>query len=437
MKYTKGNLLSEKLHQMVPGGSHTYSKGIDQFPIISPKIIERAKGAYCWDVDGNRFLDWAMGTRVIILGHADDVVNQAVTDAISKGSNYTRPGFLEYQMAEYLLDLWSFAEMVKFGKNGSDVTTAAVKLSRAYTGRKYVATCVDHPFFSIHDWFIGSTLMHGGIIEEHRQHTLKFKYNDIASVEKLIHDYPNQIAALILEPIKNEEPVDNFLGKLRELTQKNGIVLIFDEMISGMRFSEKGAHDLYGVYPDLACFGKSISNGFSFSVLAGKRDIMDLGGIHHQKDRVFLLSQTHSSEVVGIAAARATIDEYIKRNTKQHIVKMGTALIKEFNLIVQALGMENYLRIIGFSQNPQIVCTDIYGNHWPELHTLFHQLMIEKGVLIPWISITGSHTDQELNLTLAAIKTVAKELVEDCMDVKRVQQKLIGPAVKPVFRQYN
>lgn len=437
MNYAKSEWMVEKFHQIVPGGSHTYSKGDDQFPTVSPKFIERAKGAYCWDVDGNQFLDWAMGNRVMILGHADSVVNQAVFDAINKGVNFTRPGILEYELAEYLLDLWPFAEMVKFGKNGSDVTTAAVKLARAYTEKSYVVVCEDHPFFAIHDWFIGSTPMHSGVIEEHRQHTLKFKYNDIESFERLLMEYPNQIAAVILEPIKNDKPENDFLAKLRSLTKQHGVVLIFDEMIAGMRFGEKGAHDLYGVYPDLACFGKAISNGFSFSVLAGQRDIMMLGGIQHDKKRVFLLSQTHSSEVVGLAACRATLDEYLKRNVKKHILHIGKKLKDGFNNIVKESGIEKHLHILGFSQNPQIICTDSHGKYWPELHTLFHQLMIEKGILIPWISITDSHTDLELNLTLEAIASVADELILHAESPDAVRRKLVGPSVKPVFRAFN
>ncbi|MGH8671121.1 MAG: aminotransferase class III-fold pyridoxal phosphate-dependent enzyme, partial [Burkholderiales bacterium] len=161
--FTRSQEIQCKLHDLVPGGSHTYSKGEDQFPFLSPQIMARADGAYCWDMDGNRFIDWAMGNRVIILGHNYPAVNEAVIKQMALGLNYTRPGILEYELAEYLLDLWHWADMVKFGKNGSDVTTAAVKLARAYTGRKYFACCGDHPFFAIHDWFIGATPMNAGI----------------------------------------------------------------------------------------------------------------------------------------------------------------------------------------------------------------------------------------------------------------------------------
>jgi len=183
--FARGLELSERLHAVVPGGSHTYSKGEDQFPSRSPRMMARADGAYCWDVDGNRYVDWGMGNRVIALGHNHPVVNRAVKQQIDRGLNFTRPGILELELAEYLVDLWPSAEMVKFGKNGSDVTTAAVKLARAATGRKLVAYCRDHPFFSIHDWFIGTTAMSSGVPDEEHASTVTFPYNDRDAVREL------------------------------------------------------------------------------------------------------------------------------------------------------------------------------------------------------------------------------------------------------------
>ncbi|HKT07238.1 MAG TPA: aminotransferase class III-fold pyridoxal phosphate-dependent enzyme, partial [Gemmatimonadaceae bacterium] len=300
--FQKGDAINEHFHEIVPAATHTYSKGEDQFPQRSPKLIARAQGAYCWDVDGNRFIDWAMGNRVMVLGHAYPAVNDAVKRQIELGVNFTRPGILEYELAEYLVDLLPVAEMVKFGKNGSDVTTAAIKLARAYTNRKMVAVCQEHPFFSIHDWFIGTTAMDAGVPPEVAKLTVRFNYNDIGSLQALYDRYPGQIAAVILEPVKNDEPRNNFLENLRELTRREGSVLIFDEMISGLKFDLRGAHHRWKVYPDLACYGKAMSNGYSFSCLAGRRDILELGGLKHDKQRVFLLSQTHTSETVGLAA---------------------------------------------------------------------------------------------------------------------------------------
>jgi glutamate-1-semialdehyde 2,1-aminomutase len=429
--------LQRRLHEIIPGGGHTYSKGEDQFPLLSPQVIERADGAYCWDVDGNKFVDWGMGNRVIILGHNYPAVNDAVKKQIDSGLNFTRPGILEYELAEYLLAFWPWFDMVKFGKNGSDVTTAAVKLARAYTGRKYIARCSDHPFFAIHDWFIGTTEMNSGIPTEEGAYTVGFRYNDIASLEELYRRYPGQIAGVILETVKNDEPRDNFLQKLREVTAREGTVLIFDEMIAGMKFDIRGAHHLYGVYPDMATYGKAISNGFCFSALAGKREIMELGGLHHDKPRVFLLSQTHSSETTGLVACRATLEECQRVDISKHVWGTGRKLVEGFRKLAGDEGVAKFVRIIGFDCNPQILCTHEDGTFWPELHTSFHEEVISFGVLIAWITITYSHGDAELQKTFEALQAGMRKVRGIIDSGVPVNSTFTGSAVKPVFRKYN
>jgi glutamate-1-semialdehyde 2,1-aminomutase len=453
MKSTK---INNKIHKMIPGGSHTYSKGDDQFPSNAPKIMSHAKGAMCWDIDGNKFLDWAMGNRVMILGHAYDEVDNSVIKEIKKGTNFTRPGILEYELADYLVNLWPHAEMVKFGKNGSDVTTAAIKLARAYTGRKYVLVCGDHPFFSIHDWFIGSTVMNSGTLDSERVYTLKFSYNDTKGIDKIFEKYHNEIAAIILEPVKNDSPFsdpikgdltkaginrggvdsNHFLSYLRKKTKDTGTVLIFDEMISGMRFDINGAHHLYGVYPDLMTFGKAVSNGYSCSILAGKKELMELGGIHHKNERVFLLSQTHGSETVGIAATLATLKICDRLNVSDHVWSMGSKLKFDLLVLIENYGLNKYVRVIGFDANPHIICTNIDGSFWPELHTLMHQYLIEMGILIPWISITYSHNQEHLDYTINAFSGVF-EKIKYAINESRVEEFLLGSAVRPVFRKWN
>lgn len=435
--FTKSHEMVRRLHDIVPGGGHTYSKGIDQFPYNSPQLIVEAKGAYCTDVDGNKFIDWAMGNRVFILGHGYPAVNDAVKDAIDRGLNFTRPGILELELAEYLLSIHNWAEMVKFGKNGSDVTTAAVKLARAYTGRKYVAVCADHPFFSTHDWFIGSTPMDAGIPIHEKTSILKFYYNNIESVNEIFSRFPDQIAAVILEPAKNEAPMEGFLDKLREVTQRHGSVLIFDEMIAGMRFHVLGAHHIYGVTPDLATFGKAVSNGFSFSFLLGNKDIMSLGGLYHSYPRVFLLSQTHASETTGLAACRATIEECLKLNVTDHVWSLGQRLVTGVQALARRSGVENFVRIIGFDCNPQIICTHEDGTYSPDLHTSFHEEVIANGVLIPWTSVTWAHGDAELEVTLNAIDQACQKVSRIVSSGTPVEKTYTGPAVQPVFRKYN
>lgn len=435
-EFARGDAVNQRFHELVPGASHTYSKGEDQFPSRSPKIIARARGAHCWDLDGNRYVDWAMGNRVIVLGHGHSAVTEAVRRQLELGLNFTRPGLLEYELAEYLVDLLPVAEMVKFGKNGSDVTTAATKLARAYTGRKLIAVCAEHPFFAIHDWFIGTTPMNAGVPEEISDLTVRFHYNDIAGLRALFDRYPGQIAGVILEPVKNEPPVNGFLEELRELTRKNGTVLIFDEMISGIRFDLRGAHHRWGVYPDLACYGKALSNGYSFSLLAGRRDLMELGGLRHDRRRVFLLSQTHSSETVGLAACRATLDECRRLDVTRHIWDTGAVLTQGIRGIAADAGVADHVRVIGFDCNPQLLCTRSDGSFWPELHTLLHEELISWGVLMPWTSITWAHREAELGQTFEglghALARVGRALEDDS-----VETSFDGPAVRPVFRPYN
>ncbi|HTY43383.1 MAG TPA: glutamate-1-semialdehyde 2,1-aminomutase [Thermoanaerobaculia bacterium] len=434
-KFDKGRAMAERFESLVPGGSHTYSRGRDQFPFLSPQIVAGARGAYFWDPDGNRFLDWAMGVRAVILGHAYPAVDEAVKAQIDKGVHYTRPGVAECELAEFLVDLLPVAEMVKFAKNGSDVTTAAVKLARAYTGRPYVAYCAEHPFFSIHDWFIGTTPANGGIPDEAYRHTLRFSYNDLGSVEALFAEHPGKIAALILEPVKSDAPAAGFLEGLRAITQREGAVLIFDEMISGMRFDIRGAHHRWGVYPDLATYGKAMSNGYSFSLLAGKRDLMELGGLRHDRRRVFLLSQTHGPETTGLAACRATLEECLRVDINRHIDTIGGRLVEGFRSLAAAEGVADHVRVTGFDCNPHILCTRRTGEYWPELHTAFHEEVISHGVVIPWISITYSHGDEELARTFDAVR-------EGMRRVRRAIDEAPGPrftgeAVKPVFRPFN
>ncbi len=435
--FSRSQEIQRRLHELVPGGSHTYSKGEDQFPYLSPQIMVRGEGAYCWDADGNRFVDWAMGNRVISLGHCYPAVNDAVKRQIDNGLNFTRPGILECELAEYLLGLWPWADMVKFGKNGSDVTTAAVKLARASTGRDYIAVCGDHPFFSIHDWFIGSTTMNAGVVEEEARYTLGFRYNDPASLEELFRRYPGRIAGVILEPVKNEAPRDGFLEKLREMTRREGAVLIFDEMIAGLKFDLRGAHHLYRVQPDLATFGKAIANGFCFSALVGVREIMQLGGLHHDRRRVFLLSQTHSSETTGLAACRATLDECQRVEISKHVWNIGRQLVEGTRTLARAEGVGDFVRMIGFDCNPQLLCTRENGAYWPELHTSFHEEVISHGVLIPWTTITYSHGATELETTMAALQAGMRKVRKTLESGVAIEKTFTGPAVKPVFRRYN
>ncbi len=433
--FEKSRALARRAHELIPAGCHTYSKGDDQFPFNSPGFIERGEGCTVWDVDGNEFIDWGMGLRAVILGYGYPRDIEAVTEQIAKGPNFLRPAPVEVELAELLTELIPSAEMVKFAKNGSNVTSAATRLARAYTGRDYIALCREHPFFSFDDWFIGTTPPNAGIPEESYRHSLTFHYNDIASLERLFDEYPDQIAAVIMEPVTLEAPKDNFLARVRDLAHKHGALLIFDEMISGFRWHLSGAQTYFDVIPDLSTFGKAIANGFSVSVLAGRRDVMELGGIHHSKPRVFLLSTTHGAETHSLAACIATIREMREKDVVQHLWKAGKALKDGFNDLAAEMGLSDYINCTGYPCSPAIITKDREGQASMPFRTLFMQEMTACGVLMPGVVVSFAHKQKEVDRTLEAA-TQALEVYARALE-EGVDKYLLGPAVKPVFRKYN
>ena len=377
-----------------------------------------------------------MGLRAVTVGYSYRPIAEAAIEQIYKGNNLTRPSIIELEAAETLTDIIPCADMVKFAKNGSTVTTAAIKLARAYTGKKYIAICEDHPFFSYDDWFIGSTNMDCGIPDEIKLLTLKFKYNHIESLNKIFDEYKNQIAAVILEPVTLDAPVDNFLHKIKDLCKKNGAVFILDEMITGFRWHLQGAQKYFDIIPDLATFGKGMANGFSVAALAGKREIMDLGGISDpNKERVFLISTTHGAEMCGLGAFVKTIEVYKELDVVGHIWKYGDKLKNGINEISKSLGIQDYFEVKGYPCSLNYITKDINKNVSFEFRTLFSQEMINNDVLIPWIAQAYVHGGQELEITLNAVRK-SLEIYSQSLE-KGIDLYLKSRPIKPVFRKYN
>lgn len=427
---------TSRSHQVIPGGAHTYSKGDDQFPANAPTHIERGEGAHVWDRDGNRYLDWSMALSAISLGYGVEPVIEAAIDQMRKGSNFVRPAWVESELAQDLVDLIPSVDMVKFAKNGSTVTTAAVKLARAHTGRDMVALCKDHPFFSYDDWFIGTTACSSGVPEAVKKLSVTFHYNDIASVEKLFAENPGKLACLIMEPAAFAHPEDGFLEKVRKLCDDNGTVFILDEMVSGFRWHLQGGQTYYGVTPDLCTFGKGFGNGFSVAALGGKREIMELGGLEHtDRERVFLISTTHGAENHSLAAARAVIDIYRREPVVDTMWSVGGSLIEGLNQAAGAAGIGENFKASGVPCRPLYVFTDADGNVSMPLRTLFLQEMIKEGILIPFINPCFAHTSEHVERTVEAaeksLRVCARALDGDWWDF------LSGEPVKPVFRPYN
>lgn len=426
----------ERLLKAIPGGAHTYSRGYDQYPLNAPQILTRGKGAYIFDPECNKYLDYGMALRAVNLGYAEDEIDEAAFKQIKNGNNLTRPSMIELEAAELLIDMIDSVDMVKFTKNGSTAVSAAVKLARAYTGREMVARCAEQPFFSYDDWFIGSTPLTRGIPQETIAKTKMFRYNDIESLEALIAQHPGDFACVVLEPAATEEPKDGYLQKVQALCRANGIVFVLDEMITGFRWHMKGAQHLYGVSPDLCTFGKAMANGFAVACVAGRREIMELGSIEFQgRERVFLLSTTHGAEMCGLGAFVATMKFMNQHSVVEHLWDYGQKLIAMMQTKAVEHGIEDNFKAGGIPCSPYYVTMDSAGANSLALRTLFSQEMIRNGVLMPWIALSYRHGAEELAITERAIdaslKVYKKALAEG------VDKYLNGPAIKPVFRKHN
>ena len=428
--------LNENVHKLIPGGAHTYSKGDDLFPSNAPRFIVKGEGCHIYDNEGNKFIDWGVGLASVILGHCYPRVIDAVMEQLKQGVNFSRPSLVESELSELLVDLIPCAEMCKFAKNGSNVTTAAIKLSRAYTQRDYVALCGDHPFFSFDDWFIGTTPCNAGVPKAVRELSLTFKYNDIDSLKELFKKYPGKIAAVILEPSIGSPPRDGFLEKVRDVTHENGAVLIFDEMITGFRLDISGAQKYYNVIPDIATFGKGMGNGFSAAALTGKREIMELGGITHNKERVFLLSTTHGAETHSLAAAIANIKEIRDKNVVDHLWSIGKLLQDGIRELIDTMELENYFHIGGYSCRPAFGYKESGEGTALEMNTLFLQELYKHGVFIQSIGITYSHSEKEVTETLSAMEK-AFSVCKKAVDSGSIRSYIQGQTIRPVFRKYN
>jgi glutamate-1-semialdehyde 2,1-aminomutase len=435
-RFGASRLLQEKAHALIPGGCHTYAKGDDQYPILAPGFIARGRGCRVWDADGNEFIEYGMGNRAVGLGHAYPSVVKAAREMLDQGCNFTRPSMLEVACAEEFLDLVTGAEMVKFCKDGSDATSGAVKLARAHTGRDLIAICGDHPFFSVDDWFIGTTAMNAGIPEATRNLTVSFRYNDIESVRDLFQRHPGRIAGCILEPARTEEPREGFLHELQQLCRANGALLIFDEMITGFRWHNAGAQKVYGIVPDLSCWGKALANGFSVSALAGKQEFMRLGGLdHYDKPRVFLLSTTHGAETHALAAAIASMRVYRNEPVIEQLYRHGTLLRAGAEAAIRRHRLESHVRILGRPCCLLYATLDRNGKPSQAYRSLFLQETIKRGIIMPSLVISYSHTVGDVDATVEAIDGALEVYARALED--GAERHLVGRPSQIVYRRFN
>lgn len=431
MNFTAGKQLAARLRHVVPGGCHTYAKGDDQYPELAPPLIARGRGCHVWDVDGNEFIEYGMGLRAVTLGHAYAPIVDAVKAALDRGTNFTRPTPDELDCAETFLALIPGADMVKFTKDGSTATTAALKLARAYTGRQRVFVCADHPFFSYDDWFICTTTSDAGIPPATRDQTIGFHYNDLDSLRAAFAAHRGEIAAVFLEPARIDEPAPGFLEGVVALCRAEGALCVFDETITGFRWHVGAAQGLYGVVPDLSIFGKGMANGFSQSALAGKREVMRLGSRERPGDDVFLLSTTHGVETPALIAAKTTMEIYRAEPVVEHLHRAGERLAEGLRQAAVRHGLANFVEPVGRPCNLFFATRDPDGKPSQPYRTLFLQEMIRRGVLGPSFVTSYSHSDDDIDKTIAAIDGALAIYARAMTD--GTEGLLIGPPSRPVF----
>jgi glutamate-1-semialdehyde aminotransferase len=435
--FSRSDAYRAEVHRFIPGGAHTYSRGDDQYPMLAPAAITHGRGGRVWDIDGNEYVDCSMALGSVSLGYAYGPVLDAVRAQLELGAGFQRPAAVELEFAREFVSAVPGAERVKFAKNGSTVTSAAVKLARAFTGRDCVAFPGNHAFYSYDDWFVGRTPCNSGVPAAIQALSLTYDSTRPETLERLFYEHPGRIACVITEPEETIPASPDLIREAGRLARRNGAVFIIDEMATGYRAGWPGACATHGFEPDLITWGKAIGNGFSFCALTGRSDIMDLGGIlQTAAPRVFLISTTHGGEAHAIAAARAVLREYQMRDVLGRHRALVASVAAGMKGAVSAHGLDKVLEV---HASPWRIVTqprDAEGRLSAALRTLLMQEMIGRGVLFQGIFLPCyAHTDADVAQIIRAFDAscaVYREALE-----RGVGELLVGQPVRPVFRKYN
>jgi glutamate-1-semialdehyde 2,1-aminomutase len=424
-RYTNSENWLRRAELSIPLGSQTFSKSRTQYPVgISPLYAQKVNGAHLWDLDGNKYIDYVSALACVTLGYGDRGVSRAIKKQLSVGISMSLPGKLETVVAEKLVEMIPSAEKVRFGKNGTDATSAAIRLARAYTGRDHILVCGYHGW---QDWYIASTTRDKGVPEEVRKLTHKFIFNRIETFLALIDELDNQIAAVIIEPMNVAWPEEDFLQQVREHCTRLGIVLIFDEVITGFRFSNGGAQELFNVTPDLSTFGKGMANGMPISAVVGKVEIMN------EMENIFF-SGTFGGELLSLAAANHVLDRYAESDIPGLLRAAGSELATGVQEIAQELSLSDYLSLSG---HPSWTFLNWNGDERAsaeQLKTYFAQLMYENGILVlNSHNITLAHTREVRRKTLQTYQRVLEKMAMTLKDGNIGRKLLVDPLV-PLFK---
>jgi glutamate-1-semialdehyde 2,1-aminomutase len=403
-RYANSEKWLERALKTIPLGSQTFSKSKTQYPAgVSPYFLLRGKGSRVWDVDGNEYIDLVNSLAAVTLGYNDPDVTRAVEAQLKDGVIFSLPHPLEVQVAEKICEMVPCAEMVRFGKNGSDATAGAIRIARAHTGRDHVAVCGYHGW---QDWYIGSTARNLGVPKSTRELTHTFKYNNIESLQKLFTEYKDQFAAVILEPMNVAYPENGFLEAVKELTHKNGAVLVFDETITGFRYSKGGAQEYFGVTPDLATFGKGLANGYPVSAVAGRADLMRL------MEEVFF-SFTFGGET---------------------LTATGKKILEGLNALIEKHDAGSFLSTAGHPTWSFFVIKDTPSYSMWEIKTLFLQEMFARGILaIGTHNLSYAISSVDVTKILAAYDEVIG-MMKTAVENKQLKQMLRCEPLQPLFK---
>lgn len=425
MRYKESNALLERAEKVIPIASQTFSKSRIQFPAPhAPLFLTHGKGGRVWDVDGNEYVDLVCGLLSITLGYGDPDINEAIKAQLDHGISFSLPVELETQLAERLVELFPCAEMVRFGKNGTDATSAAIRLARAYTGRDRVIACGYHGW---QDWYIGATTRHLGVPKGVQDLTQKAPFNDIEALKALFAQHKGEIAAVILEPASGEEPKEGYLEALRELTREQGALLIFDEVITGFRWGLNGAQGYYGVTPDLTACGKGMGNGMPISAVMGPAKIMMM------MEQIFY-SGTFGGEALSLAASIAVIDKMKQGNVIPHLWDTGKALADRVNGLIRSYELQDCMSLIGCDPWKIVAIKDHQNATQDVIKTRWLIEMLRGGVLtIGSHNICYAHTDADVDHVVKAYDGALARIAEDLKDGK-MEERLEVPPLVPVFK---
>lgn len=418
-----------RAENVLPGYASCYSRAPLSYARGSyPAYVEQGRGCELIDVDGNVYIDTTMGLCPVILGYSHPNTLNAISKHAEKGPLFTLPHRMEVELAEKIVDMVPCAEMVRFGKNGADATSAAVRLSREVTGRDHVAICGYHGW---QDWYIVTTDQNGGIPKATASFSHTFAYNDIGSLETLFDQFPNGIACVIMEPMSVVWPEPGFLEAVKRLTHRNGAILIFDEIVTGFRWALSGAQGYFDVTPDLATFAKCMSNGFPISALAGRADLMRRFALGHA-----FWSTTYGNESLSMAVALETLGYLQENPVIEFIWTQGKTLHEGFNAIAAENGLSEYMTSMGAPPRNVQVFRNLENVPDLTVKTLFQQECIRRGLItLGCHNVSYAHTDDHVARILSIYGEVLGFMGDIYRKGDRAEDYLEGPPAEPVFRR--